>query len=167
MVLEVFRVKENKNSSFAREKDTIEVLFIQSCLSIWHFLFPMYFWLLITDKNFQLIFPFVSILIISKIKIIAQLILLGWKKLVLKLVWNLIYIICFSASKFNPFLIVSLIFNSKWRCVNDIWVIYFTIILCFLTFLIIEEITNNLLGDLCLSSLDNFNLLLQMKQYFM
>ena len=26
----------------------------------------MYFWLLITDKNFQLIFPFVSILIISK-----------------------------------------------------------------------------------------------------
>ena len=73
----------------------------------------------------------------------------------------------YEAFKFNPFLIVSLIFNSKWRCVNNIWVIYVTIILCFLTFLIIEEITNNLLGDLCLSSLDNFNLLLQMKQYFM
>ena len=39
------------------------------------------------NKNFQLIFPFVSILIISKIKIIAQLILLGWKKLVLKLIF--------------------------------------------------------------------------------
>lgn len=59
---------------------------------------------------------------------------------------------CYEASKFNPFLIVSLIFNSKWRCVNDLWVIYVTIILGFVLFISFEEITNNLLGDLCLSS---------------
>ena len=51
------------------------------------FSFSNVFLALNTDKNFQLIFPFVSILIISKIKIIAQLILLGWKKLVLKLIF--------------------------------------------------------------------------------
>ena len=51
------------------------------------FSFSNVFLALNTDKNFQLIFPFVSILIISKIKIIAQLILLGWRKLVLKLIF--------------------------------------------------------------------------------